>query len=127
MNLDKNEMNVAVGILKRDGIAQTSGNKIILSGDGSKVKYRADSLSSVSEGKQLDDYIASEFVKRGIIEISENVKEFVYATPSGLDLIRSDKFSMKLVDKLTTGLSYSVPLQYTYCYVHLIFIKVQSP
>ena len=104
LDLDKNEMNVAVGILKRDGIAQTSGNKIILSGDGSKVKYRADSLSSVSEGKQLDDDIASEFVKRGIIEISENVKEFVYATPSGLDLIRSDKFSMKLVDKLTTDI-----------------------
>ncbi|MGC8516445.1 MAG: phenylalanine--tRNA ligase subunit alpha [Candidatus Acidifodinimicrobium sp.] len=101
LGLDKNEINVAVGILKKEGVVETSGNKIILSGDESKIELRSSLLARIDKGGDINNDLVSEFTKRGIITVSENTKEFLYATPEGLELIKSDKFSAKLVDKLT--------------------------
>ncbi|MCW1301665.1 MAG: phenylalanine--tRNA ligase subunit alpha [Candidatus Parvarchaeota archaeon] len=101
LGLDRDELNAAIGILKRENMIEINGNQISLTGSSSKLLHKNSSLNDIADKKEIDMGLMDEFKRRKIIEVLENTKEFVNITALGSDVIKSNKFSVRFVDKLT--------------------------
>lgn len=104
LKMSKEELNAAIGVLRRFGLIEVSNGKIYLKGDSSVIENRSKFIEAISKDLDLskfDNSLFDEFLKRGIIEKSiEEMHEGVL-TDLGKEVIESPYFFQVSIDRLT--------------------------
>ncbi len=103
-NMDKNELNAAIGVLKRFKLIDISNHKIHLIGDPSILSIRTDLILNVNKSldlKGFENNLIDEFIKRGIIEKSIIENTDGKLTDFGKSVVNSPYFFQIAIDKLT--------------------------
>ncbi len=102
LGMDKNEINAAIGYLKKSGILTEKNG--ILSVEGEKHDYideRNSILSSINDHMPANASLFTDMFKRGIIENISSVREKFSITPLGKIIIKNEEFWVDMIDKLS--------------------------
>ena len=102
--MDKDELNAAIGVLKRLLAINVEGGKITANLDkSSQIEERNKILISIENGKNIDFNSVQDFIKRGIIEQINEIKEKFSITKEGIKILKNPEFSKEFIDKLSTN------------------------
>lgn len=102
--MDKDELNAAIGVLKRLSAIKVDGSKISVNLDlSSLIEERNVILKSVENNENVDYKFVQDFIKRGIIEQINEINEKFSITLSGVKIIKDPEFNKDYIDKISTN------------------------
>ncbi len=102
--MDKDELNAAIGVLKRLSAIKVDGGKISVNLDPSSlIEERNVILKSVENNENVDYKFVQDFIKRGIIEQINEINEKFSITLSGVKIIKDPEFNKDYIDKISTN------------------------
>ena len=101
-SLDKNEIAVAIGSLKKnDALKEENGRLFVKTEGGDAIKTRQDMLAAVAENKLNGSEDVQDLIKRGIIADISKIRDKFSITDLGRKIINNKEFSAEVVDKLS--------------------------
>ena len=103
IGLEKEEVSAAIGLLRRQGIAELQSGTLVYTGkEASSLESKSRLLSDINRGEVPENTDSiNELLRRKIISVSENVRERLKATSFGVSVSRSKEFDKETIDKLT--------------------------
>ncbi len=105
VSLDKNELNAAIGSLKKFSIIRIDEGKITANLDKlGDIEKKNNILSEIEEDKPVEYKEGLEdLIKRGIIERADEIKEEFSITNYGKNILNEKEFNSDYIDKLSTS------------------------
>ena len=102
LSMDKNELNAAVGSLKKSSFITVEKDRVTINPDKEKEIVRKNSmLSAVEGGQSIDPEEISDLIKRGIVEQIESIREKLSITVLGKEITKDRGFAEEYLDKLS--------------------------
>ncbi|RME77707.1 phenylalanine--tRNA ligase subunit alpha [Candidatus Woesearchaeota archaeon] len=107
--ISKEEFNVSLGMLKREGAIHVENAQVSITDKGKKILLEPnaleETLKKIHEGKPLsaqDEKNVNILVKRGLVKVTKRHLKRARLTPLGKELLKQDlKISEELVERLT--------------------------
>ncbi|MGC8533484.1 MAG: phenylalanine--tRNA ligase subunit alpha [Candidatus Parvarchaeum sp.] len=100
--MEKNELNAAVGVLKRMLAINIEGGKITVNLDKSEKVEQQNSVLQMVEKEQNVNYDGiNDLIRRGIVEQVNEIKEKFSITRTGINVLKNSEFKTDYVDKLS--------------------------
>lgn len=104
--LEKNELNAAIGALKKFSVVNVENGKMSLYPDRSEDISRKNGILQAVEKGEPTDYAegVDDLLKRGILEESNEIREKFSVTAAGRQALKDKDFLVDYADKLSTDL-----------------------
>ncbi|MCL4362218.1 phenylalanine--tRNA ligase subunit alpha [Candidatus Parvarchaeota archaeon] len=100
--MEKDELNAAIGVLKRMLAINIEGGKITVNPDKSaKVEEQNRVLQIVEKEQNVNYDGTADLIRRGIMEQVSEIKEKFSITPAGIKLLKNSEFKAEYIDKLS--------------------------
>lgn len=102
VSMDKDEINAAIGVLKRMLAININGGKITVNLDkAAEVEEKNRVLVAVEKEQDVNYDVASDLIRRGIIEQINEIKEKFSITQFGIKVLKNSEFKEDYIDKLS--------------------------
>ena len=100
--MEKNELNAAIGVLKKMSAINIDGGKITVNPDKlENVEEQNEILRKIEEDGEADYPGIADLIRRGIIEQVSEIREKFSITQSGIKIIKNSEFKVDYIDKLS--------------------------
>ncbi len=102
--MEKDELNAAIGVLKRLlAISVDNGRITANAGKSAEIDERNAVLQSVEKGQKTDYAGTEDLIRRGIIEQVDEIREKISITPAGIKVLKDAGFNAEYIDKLSAS------------------------
>lgn len=102
--MEKDELNAAIGVLKRMLAINIEGGKITVNPDKSaRVEEQNSVLAAVEKEQNVSYEGIADLLRRGIIEQVSEIREKFSITQAGIKVLKNSDFKVEYIDKLSSN------------------------